>query len=402
MVELLVGFSIILLTYSILVIRYDYLKYLITVVLLSRLLVTLINNNFYYILDAAQDGLNFYKTMLNPELSGTTELLMSDVYFYSKIFSYLFKFFEPSIFLVQSFSISLTLITTVLFYKLINFYSDNRNISLIITAIFLFFPAYINYSILTMREVYIIFFIILMTYSFVQIYYKGSVNYIFPYILCFFGIFVLHGGALIGYFFLSFLIGIKLFKQFLIKIKMKKVDIGVVVIFSLFIFLIVKNILLDSDISIPYLRDVQVESIFSIDMTDINTKINYISNRSPKSSFPRFLIADNNVEFFLLLIPRFIYFQFSPLLMSLPEPKYAVVLIFDSVVYLFIFYLIIRNHKIIFKDKKYILILILFLILSFTYMIGTFNIGQAVRHRIKFLVFLLILLVPIFKEFRKK
>ena len=88
--------------------------------------------------------------------------------------------------------------------------------------------------------------------------------------------------------------------------------------------------------------------------------------------------------------------------MSLPEPKYAVVLIFDSVVYLFIFYLIIRNYKIIFKDKKYILILILFLILSFTYMIGTFNIGQAVRHRIKFLVFLLILLVPIFKEFRKK
>jgi len=410
MTEFIVASLLIFITYFFLIIKFDYLRNILTLVLLTRLLLLVINNFFFYLLDADKDGLNFYKVMLDPSTSGSADLIFADVYFYSKILNYVFKIFEPNIYLAQSFSICFCLISCILFYKLVNFFSEDRKTSLILTAIFSFFPAYMNYSILTMREVFIIFFLMLTTYSFIKIYFENNNKYLVYFILCFFSLFVLHGGTLVGYFFLLTLILIKWFRYFIVRlIRDKRLNIFLIVLMITLSFTVTIPII-DTGFSIPYLRDLSLKESLNFNLIDTNLKIQYISNRSPKSSFPIFLIPENNLEFIFLFIPRYIYFQFAPLFMPITDIKFYVVILVDSLPYLLLVIMIIKNYKIIFKDKKFLIILFLFLILSFTFTVGTFNIGQSVRHRVKFLIFLLILITPIIKKianheninFRKK
>jgi len=410
MTEFIVASSLIFITYFFLIIKFDYLRNILTLVLLTRLLLLVINNFFFYLLDADKDGLNFYKVMLDPSTSGSADLIFADVYFYSKILNYVFKIFEPNIYLAQSFSICFCLISCILFYKLVNFFSEDKKTSLILTAIFSFFPAYMNYSILTMREVFIIFFLLLTTYSFVKIYFENNYKYMIYFVLCFFSLFVLHGGTLVGYFFLLSLILIKWFRYFIIRlIRDKRLNVLLIALILASIFAVMIPII-EVGFSIPYLRDASLKELLNFNLVDTNLKIEYISERSPKSSFPTFLIPKNNLEFIFLFIPRFIYFQFAPLFMPIMNFKFFVVIIIDSLPYLVLTIMIIKNYKIIFKDKKLVIILFLFLILSFTFTVGTFNIGQSVRHRVKFLIFLLILITPIVKKivnhenfnFRKK
>ena len=220
----------------------------------------------------------------------------------------------------------------------------------------------------------------------------------------------MHGGTLVGYFFLLTLILIKWFRYFIVKlIRDKRLNIFLIVLIITLSFAITIPII-EVGFSIPYLRDVSFKELLNFNLVDTNLKIQYISDRSPKSSFPTFLIPENNLEFIFLFIPRYIYFQFAPLFMPITNIEFFVVILVDSLPYLLLIIMIIRNYKIIFKDKKFLIILFLFLILSFTFTVGTFNIGQSVRHRVKFLIFLLILITPIIKKivnheninFRKK
>ena len=91
MLEFTVALSLILLTYFYLITQYGFLKIILTIVLLSRLLLVSINNYFFYVLDADMDALNFYKVMLNPAASGSPEFIFADVYFYSKLINILGK-----------------------------------------------------------------------------------------------------------------------------------------------------------------------------------------------------------------------------------------------------------------------------------------------------------------------
>ena len=90
MTEFIVASSLIFITYFFLIIKFDYLRNILTLVLLTRLLLLVINNFFFYLLDADKDGLNFYKVMLVPSTSGSADLIFVDVYFYSKILNYVF------------------------------------------------------------------------------------------------------------------------------------------------------------------------------------------------------------------------------------------------------------------------------------------------------------------------
>ena len=400
MLEFTIALSLILLTYFYLITQFGFLKSIITIVLLSRLLLVTVNNYLFFVLDADMDALNFYKVMLNPAASGSPDFIFADVYFYSKIINVFFKYLEPNIFLAQSFSICFCLINTVLVFKLINFFAEDKKTSLFITVLFSFFPSYINYSILTMREVFVITFLILSTYSFLKIYFEDKFKYIFILIVCFFALFVLHGGTLIGYFFLLFLIILKFISQFLNKIYNKKFNLILVPLGLTLLFIIFAPIIY-VDYSIPYIRDISLDAILSLNLVDTNVKIQYISQRSPDSSFPSFLIPNSNLEFFLLLIPRYIYFQFAPLFMSITEYKYWVVIFIDSLPFMGLIIIVLKNSRTILKDKKLRIILFLFLLLSFTFTIGTFNIGQAIRHRVKFLIFLMILIIPAIKKMVK-
>ncbi len=69
MLEFTIALSLILLTYFYLITQFGFLKSIITIVLLSRLLLVTVNNYLFFVLDADMDALNFYKVMLNPAAS---------------------------------------------------------------------------------------------------------------------------------------------------------------------------------------------------------------------------------------------------------------------------------------------------------------------------------------------
>ena len=100
------------------------------------------------------------------------------------------------------------------------------------------------------------------------------------------------------------------------------------------------------------------------------------------------------VEFIYKSPIRALYFVFSPFPWDISKVGHFMGLL-DSSLYLFLFYLIICNRKMILNDTA---LTVTFLILAgyfFVFGIGVDSFGSGIRHRTKFTILLIVLAAPL-------
>tara|TARA_B100001057_G_scaffold242625_1_gene242974 strand:+ start:34779 stop:36008 length:1230 start_codon:yes stop_codon:yes gene_type:complete len=264
----------------------------------------------------------------------------------------------------------------------------NKNIANKVGWIIALFPSLILYSILIMREVYVVFFLLLALYGVVDWTKNGNFKSIIIAMIGFFGATFFHGAMLVGgiaFLGIVFLSSGTRFIRSLIKFRLNfKVLI-------LFFFVIISGFYLSKNVHIPYLESfdyaTNINTLFQ--KTQINTK--------GGASYPEWLIISSPVEMFYKLPLRSIYLIFAPFPWDVTEIKHVIGMI-DSILYIYLTILIFQNRANIWKNPALRIFLIILLSYILVFGIGVGNFGTGIRHRSKFAVIFILLAAPLLKK----
>jgi hypothetical protein len=252
------------------------------------------------------------------------------------------------------------------------------------------FPSMNLYSVILLREIYVIFFLLIAFNGVVNWVKTNNLRSIAWVMTGFIGGTFFHGGIFIGaLIFLSIVLKksfLNFMKVFLAKpIKLK--SIYIIILITIFSGLYFAN-----NIKIPkigYLKD------------GINLEKLYVNNEKASrgsAAYPKWLNIKSPEELFYKAPVRAIYFLFSPFPWDITSPSHLIGL-FDGLLYLLLIFFIFRNRKMILQDRavKYILLILIGYI--FVFGLGVSNFGTSIRHRVKFVSLFIILSAPFLPKF---
>lgn len=248
-----------------------------------------------------------------------------------------------------------------------------------ITALF---PSLILYSVLFLREVYIVFFILLALLGVVS---WAKTNNLKSFILAmigFIGATFFHGAMMIGAIAFISIVGISSLKETLKFISRGKINFKISIF--LFSFVILAGLYLTNNIKVPYLGN--FKSTSSIENLSIKTKLNTHGD----ASWPKWTIIRSVSDLFYKIPVRASYFVFGPFPWDVKKFKHLIGM-FDAFLYMYLVYLIISNIRIILKDPALRIVLIILLSYILVFSVGVGNFGTSIRHRSKFVVFFILL-----------
>lgn len=317
------------------------------------------------------------------------DFFVQDSKFISRIISIFFTIFGESIMMAKSISVALGISSVYLTYTLSEKLWGNRSAEKAAWIVALY-PSLVLYSVITLREVYVVFFLLIALNGIAKYFENKS---FYSLIQIFFGFYILslfHGPmALGGLIFFAYLIISKV-KYFLLKIKTLKISLFsltaiIILILPLFLFI-------NFNIKFPYMGTYQ-----QIVNPEYIIKISNYGFRG-EASYPNWLIINETYEIFTKTIFRVIYFLYSPFVWNIEKLSHYIAFLDGSFGIILSIYLI-KNWREILNNpiaRILILILICYLIL---YGIGTANFGTVFRHRSKFIVILVILAAPKIHKF---
>ena len=244
------------------------------------------------------------------------------------------------------------------------------------------FPSLILYSVLFLREVYIVFFILLALLGVIDWVKKENFKSFILALIGFVGATFFHGAMMIGGMTFVFIVGasnlIKSFK--LIKIfKVNFSTFGFIILFTVIFGLYFTN-----KIKVPYLEDFSSTSdvSFLLEKTDLNTQ--------GDAAWPEWTRINSPIELLYKVPIRAVYFMFAPFPWDVKKIKHLIGMI-DGFLYMYLVFLIISNIKFILKDPALRVILIILISYILVFGVGVGNFGTSIRHRSKFAVFFILL-----------
>jgi len=374
-------FIILYLTFiCVLIIRYRFVSiHLFTSASIKSILL-FIHLNYFRMPGSSNDAYSFFLTA--AELS-TNDPFFNFIglssYFYSWFWSIVFSITIPSELLMSLASICVSLLIIVVSYKIFEKIVSNRKASLF-TWILVLYPSLNLYSVLTMREVYITFFVGILIYQLLfSINKKFNPKIFFVSLILTF----LHGGFLI-----LFLIYIIYTMYLYFKNITKAKDFLLFSSTFLLIFLLLFSFF-NLDLTLPKLRS--ADKLF-----DSETQIYYLSkkidNENAGAVYPQFLKPGTTADLFLLAPVRFIYFIGSPFPWDVRSMLHLIGLI-DGAFFMFIFSSFLFNTPSYKRSHPAIRLFFLFLPVLIAFLYGTSNFGTAQRHRLKFIILFLSLFI---------
>ena len=248
------------------------------------------------------------------------------------------------------------------------------------------FPSLVSYSVLTMREVYISFFLLLAMYGVVNWVRFNSFKSIFLVFIGFIGATFFHGASIIGLLIFLFIITLESFKKTFRLLINSRINLKIlmIIIFSSFVL----GLYLTNKIKLPYLQTFSHSINPSFLTETINLKV------KGGSAYPKWLKIDSDIELVYKIPIRSVYFIFSPFPWDVKKPHHIIGLL-DSFLYMTLFYLIFHNRKAIWKDPALRIILIILLSYIIVHGVGVGNFGSGIRHRSKFVIGFILLAAPL-------
>lgn len=362
----------------ILSLRFKSFAKIILAALIFRILLLLINNNIFYLPDGDMDGLSFEAFAWQWSQDGFYEVFSHfkgpDTYFLSFLIAIPYSLFGRSFMMAQSFSIFLGVLN-ILLVCLIARKLWNNEIAIKAGWLAAIFPSAASYSVLVMRETYIAFFLLLAFLHILNFFKNKNLKSLLFIHLSFFGGAFFHFGSILGLVaFLMVLVFI-----FINKICHGKVNLNYLLIITVAVF-----IFQFSEFKIS-------KEFFDLDRTRnkvINVKM------MGGAVYPEWMKINSNIEYLYKAPARMIYFALSPFPWDIKNPRHLLGL-FDSLFYVFLTFLIFCNLKNIKNDKALKVILIVLLAYFFVFGLGVGNFGTAIRHRVKFVFWMILLAAPL-------
>tara|TARA_Y100000389_G_C17437830_1_gene506639 strand:+ start:257 stop:1480 length:1224 start_codon:yes stop_codon:yes gene_type:complete len=312
------------------------------------------------------------------------DFLKNDSLLISKIISIFYTIFGESKMLAKSIGVFLGTASVYLVYHLCTLIwnIDVAKKAAWVTALF---PTLILYSSLTLREVYVVFFLLIGLIGIAKFIRNNSFASFLQVLLSFYVLIFFHGPLVLGGFVFVFYISLKLIKD-----QIKKTDSFKFNKYS-FLFILISLTLLilffTNNFEIPYLG--RIETLFRLD--DSFEKINSYMNDT--ASYPLWLTFNNIYDIFTIGIIKIFYFLYSPFIWDIKLYSHLIGFL-DAILYFVFTFYVIKNRYYIWKNpitRILILILACYLII---YGIGIGNFGTAIRHRSKFIVILIVLGAP--------
>lgn len=372
-------------------IRWPSIAKIILIAFLVRLTFLLIGN-YVSLPDSTADALTFELKAWEMSQNGfyyvLTQFRGPDPRFISWIIAIFYSLLDRSMLMAKSFSLFFGIASVFLGWLLAKKIWDNSIANRIGWTLALF-PSLILYSVLVMREAYIVFFLIVALFGVVNWVQTGTLKSIILAIFGFTGATFFHGGMAVGgIVFLGF-VGLKSLKKFFISLVNLRINLRA--IFSITIFFIVFSFYVTNQFSLPYLGSFEN----SIDLNNLLKKTD-IATRGV-ASWPEWTIIKSPIEFFYKGPIRAMYVAFSPFPWDVIKFKHLIGM-FDGLLYVYFTFLIIKNRKIIWKNQSLKIILIILISYLFVFGIGVGNFGTGIRHRSKFVVLLIMLSGPMLKK----
>ena len=369
-------------------------KFLIISFILRLLLVLLDYYNLVNLPDSSGDAIYFEvdarNFSRNEGLSIIFNLFVSGPYFMSKIISIFYTVFGESALMARGISVALGTMSVYLVYHICYLVWDihsARRASLVAT----FFPTLILYSTLILREVYIVFFLLLALIATIRFIKTNSFISFLQVIIIFFLLSFFHGPVSLGG--LTFLLYILLgkIKKQLINLYNYKINLSS--LFISFILFIPFYLFLNNSLVIPYLGT--FESLINFEQTFDRLNSAYFQDAA---SYPTSLMINNGYEIFTKGTLKIFYFLYSPFIWDVSKPSHILGFI-DGISYFILTIYVIKNWNAVWENpvtKFFVLLFVTYLII---YGIGVGNFGTVIRHRSKFVMILIILAAPKLHKF---
>jgi len=315
---------------------------------------------------------------------------------YIPLLSFFYVVFDRSPFLLNSISITFGMLTIYFAWLIANKVWNDRSAAKKSALVIAFFPPLIMYSSVTLREIVIVVFLQLFTLFYLRWNESGRIKNLLFSVLSASTHLFLHNP-------MFFILMSSYIKPFLIYSK-KNIVIFIkgslksfLLIICLLVFLGITFILFNQQFKfyLPYLGE--------LSKFDSSIIIGYTQNTNYGNAlYPSFLVAHSIKDLILLFPLRIIYFLYSPFYWDISSLKH-IFGIFDSLFYMYLSYLFFTRYDYIKSNKKLKIILFIFAVGVIIYSIGVGNFANAMRHRVKFLTLLVIIVAPfIFTKKLKK
>jgi len=395
MIELL-GFTslaLISLITLIVALRWPGISNILFVGLAIRIFFLLIGHYIVSLPDSTADAVTFENVAWNLGKEGFFNVI--DNYygpnsrFISWVIAIPYSLFGRSLIMAKSISLLFGIGSIFLGWKIAKLIWDENTANKVGWVIALF-PSLILYSVLIMREVYICFFVLVAVYGIVNWVKTDSFKSIVITITGFIGATFFHGAMFVGIFIFFVIVAISYLKKFYKKLLKYKINLKSMIF--LILILTSSTYYLSNKIHIPYLGT--FEKATNIDYLIRKTIVSTIGN----ASWPEWTVPNSKIEIIYKSPLRALYIVFSPFPWDIKETKHYIGM-FDSFIYMYLTYLILKNIKAIWSNPSLRIILILLLFYIFVFGIGVGNFGTGIRHRSKFAVMFIILAAPLIKKF---
>lgn len=395
--EYLLGYFFLLIVFIFIIFlttKYPHIKNILLIAFFTRLFLVLLNeHSLIYLPDSNGDAIKFEH--MAREFSNKNGVLIlidffkADSFLISRIISIFYTIFGESKLLASGISVALGTTSVFLIYYLSNMIWDHDSAKKSAWVVALF-PTLILYSCLTLRESYIVFFLLIGLISLVKSIKNNSLNSYLITMISFYILMLFHGPLLVGgLIFITYLILSLIMKQYIL-IKFFKINI---IYSSLLIVSLIPMILfLSNNLTMPYIGGFY--NLFNLD--ELLTKTN--SFITGTGAYPSWLVINTNQELFLKGIIKIFYFLYSPFIWDI-KTFFHIIGLFDAMLYFILTIYVIKNWYVIWSNPITRVIILIFFCYLITYGVGTGNFGTGVRHRSKFVVILIVLAAPKIHKF---
>lgn len=400
MVDLLgfISISVVSIITLVIVLRWPGISNILIAALIIRIIILLIGHYIVPLPGGDSDAIGYENRAWDLSQKGFFIVLSSLDFgpfaFFSWLHAIPYSLFGRSIMMGQSISLLCGIGTIFYAWKFANVIWGEHIAKKVGWTIALF-PSVVLYSVLFLREAYVTFFLVLALYGVVSWIKNNNYKSILLSLMGFIAASLFHGPMIVGAIIFIMFVFITYLNKLFKSLVNFRINIENLVIFLFCVIVI--GLYFSNKISFSYLGTFEN----SIDINFLIERQN--SYLGGDASWPEWTIARSVTELIYKAPIRMIYFVFSPFPWDVEKLGHLIGF-FDSILYLYLVILILRNLKVIWREPslKIILIILLFYILVFAFGVGNF--GTAFRHKSKFAFMFIILAAPLINTliFNKK
>jgi 4-amino-4-deoxy-L-arabinose transferase-like glycosyltransferase len=369
--------------------------------LLLRFIAMFVNNFIIPLPESTADAISFEAHAWLLAENGFQAALLSfegpNSYFFSWLLSLIYAVFGRNAMLAESISIWISLGGIIVASSLAGILWGRwceARVALMLAIL----PISVLYSVLILREVYIVFFLIVACYYFVAwVKTRRLLNILLTaFFFVVTGFF--HGAMFLGVVvFFSYIFFTELFRS----LPDRWPDITKWLIVSGFTALVVVGVFL-----LLALWEVYIPKFGNIGSIDIERVVSKIAKRSLDdasngAAYPSWLLPESFVDLIWLFLPRLAYLLFAPFPWDVTKVIH-ILGFFDGLIYLFIIYSIFEYRRLILKNPGAVALLIIAVCYLSIFSYGVGNFGSGLRHRSTFLPLLIVLIAPLWPKFYRR